>query len=99
VVSAQGIAVPVTSVDQASAEFGIPAAIKIDVEGYEWHVLQGTRKTLASDQLQHAFVEIHFALLEARGLPMAGADIQKALADNGFKANYTDFSHLCASRM
>lgn len=95
---AQGIAVPVTSIDQSSAEFGIPAAIKIDVEGYEWHVLQGARKTLASDQLQHTFVEIHFALLEARGLPMAGDDIQKALAANGFKADFTDFSHLCASR-
>jgi FkbM family methyltransferase len=97
--ASMGISVPVMTVDEAVAEFGVPAAIKIDVEGYEWHVLQGARKSLVLDQLQHVFVEIHFALLEARGLPMAGDGIRKSLAGNGFKVSFTDFSHLIASKI
>ena len=92
--ASEGLAVPVLTIDQAAAEFGVPAYIKIDIEGYEWHVLQGAKASLASDQLRHLFVEIHLALLEARGLPMAGDDIQKMLSGYGFVSKYTDFSHL-----
>jgi FkbM family methyltransferase len=92
----EGLAVPVLTIDQAAAEFGVPAFIKIDIEGYEWHALQGAKASLASDQLRHLFVEIHFALLEARGLPMAGDDIQNMLSGYGFASKYTDFSHLCS---
>jgi FkbM family methyltransferase len=93
-----GISVSVTTLDQVVAESGIPSAIKIDVEGYEWHVLQGAQETLRSDQLHHVFVEIHFSLLEARGLPMGGAEIEKILSRQGFISSFTDFSHLHAKR-
>ena len=95
---AQGISVPVLTVDQAAASFGVPEFIKIDVEGYEWHVVQGALSVLGSKELRHVFVEIHFALLESRGLSMAGDLVRKALGESGFKSEFTDFSHLHAFR-
>lgn len=93
---AQGIAVPVTSLDKVVEKWGAPAMIKIDVEGYEWHVFQGGRRALASTDLKNVFVEIHFGLLEARGIPLAGDEIVRLLADYGFCSHFTDFSHLQA---
>jgi FkbM family methyltransferase len=92
------IAVPVTTLDQAVAEWGVPAMVKIDVEGYEWHVLRGARDVLTSTDLKNVFVEIHFSLLEARGLGMAGDEITNLLSGCGFISNFTDFSHLQATR-
>lgn len=96
--SAEGIAVPVLTIDHAAADFGVPAFIKIDVEGYEWHVVQCAASVLGLRELRHVFVEIHFALLESRGLSMAGDLVRKALDESGFKSEFTDFSHLHASR-
>jgi FkbM family methyltransferase len=91
-----GLVVTVCTIDQVSTEFGAPAFVKIDIEGYEWHALKGAQEILASGRLQHLFIEVHFALLEARGLSMAGDDIQKMLASHGFVSSFTDFSHLHA---
>lgn len=33
--------VPAQTVAELSSKLGIPQMMKIDVEGYEWHVLQG----------------------------------------------------------
>lgn len=93
-----GITVPVTTLDQVLRDSGAPAMIKIDVEGYEWHVLKGASATLACPELKNVFVEIHFGLLEARGLPMAGDHIQSILSNGGFVSRFTDFSHLQASK-
>lgn len=96
---AQGIAVPVLTVDQAAADFGVPAFIKIDIEGYEWHVAQGAVSVLGLKQLRHVFVEIHFALLESRGFSMAGDLVRRALGESGFKSEFVDFSYLHACRI
>ncbi|QPN59130.1 FkbM family methyltransferase [Synechococcus sp. CBW1002] len=93
-----GMTVPVETIDLIAEKVGVPAAIKIDVEGYEWHVLEGSRKTLSSSDLHHVFVEVHFALLEQRGLINAAADIASVLAGAGFEVEYTDFSHIHAFR-
>ena len=93
-----GMTVPVETIDLIAEKVGVPAAIKIDVEGYEWHVLEGSRKTLESTDLRHVFVEVHFALLEQRGLANASADISSALASAGFEVKFTDFSHIHAFR-
>jgi hypothetical protein len=53
---------------------------------------------LDSKSLKHLFIEIHFALLEARGLPKAGEDIQKMLLRQGFASHFTDFSHMHAEK-
>ena len=90
--------VPVQTVAELSSKLGIPQMIKIDVEGYEWHVLQGGAATLSSPDLKHVFVEIHFTLLEKRGMPNAAAEIQRFLEQKGFKVIFTDFSHLHAWR-
>jgi len=93
-----GLTVPVETIDSVAEKVGVPSAIKIDVEGYEWHVIKGGCKTLLSPSLRHVFVEVHFGLLEQRGLSAAAADIQKALTNSGFQVEFTDFSHIHASR-
>lgn len=41
----------------------LPNIIKIDVEGYEYNVIQGLRKTMSNDKCQIVFCEIHPTLL------------------------------------
>jgi FkbM family methyltransferase len=93
-----GLIVPVVTIDSVVESVGVPSAIKIDVEGYEWHVITGARKTLLSSELTHVFDECHFDLLERRGLSSAVSDIQKILSNSGFEVAFTDFSHLVAVR-
>jgi len=94
----KGLAVPVETIDLIAEKVGIPAAIKIDVEGYELHVIKGSRKTLLSPALRHVFVQVHFSLLEQRGLEAAAADISSILTSAGFEVKFTDFSHIHAHR-
>lgn len=93
-----GYAVRVATVDSLVAEFGLPSMIKIDVRGYEFNVLKGVSSAINSSQLKYVFVEIHFALLRARELLMAGRDISGLLSGVRFNLKFTDFSHLYASR-
>jgi FkbM family methyltransferase len=93
-----GLIVPVETIDSVASNVGIPAAIKIDVEGYEWHVVNGSRNTLLSPTLRHVFIEIHFSLLEQRGLTDAAGEISRTLAKAGFRVKFIDFSHLHAYR-
>jgi FkbM family methyltransferase len=39
--SQASLKVPVHTIDEMSSQLGAPQMVKIDVEGYEWHVLQG----------------------------------------------------------
>jgi FkbM family methyltransferase len=39
--SGDSLPVPVVTIDQVAKTAGVPDAIKIDVEGYEWHVIRG----------------------------------------------------------
>ncbi len=50
--------VPAVTVDQLSVEFGPPAVLFIDVEGYECHALRGAAQTLARYR-PDCFVEVH----------------------------------------
>jgi FkbM family methyltransferase len=96
--SGDSLSVPVVTIDQMAKTAGVPDAIKIDVEGYEWHVIRGGGATLANPALRHVFVEVHFGLLEQRGLATAADDIRRELAEAGFVVKFTDFSHLHAFR-
>lgn len=60
---------------------------------------EGGADTLSSPGLKHVFVEIHFKLLEKRGMLNAAILIQQLLENKGFKLAYTDFSHLNAQKL
>lgn len=90
------IEVPVKTGD--SSEASPPAVIKIDVEGHELEVLSGMHATLSGPQLRTVAVEVHFAILEARGVRNAPREVENLLRAAGFALTWTDRSHVVASR-
>jgi hypothetical protein len=85
--------------DALAAELGLPApnVVKIDVEGYEWEVLQGLGNLLARPALRAVFVEVHFSILHERGLDGAPPQIVALLESAGFAIQWLDLSHLVAA--
>jgi FkbM family methyltransferase len=77
----------------------VPNVIKIDVEGHEIAVLSGLKLTLADPRLRSVFLEVHFAILEQNGQADAPQKIEQKLREYGFCLNWTDPSHLRASRL
>lgn len=59
-----------TTLDGEAARLGDPSLIKIDVEGYEWEVLQGARHLLERSR-PVVLLELHLNFLEERGIPPA----------------------------
>ncbi len=51
--------VPLTSVDAISRIHGIPATVKIDVEGFETEVINGMQETLRSQALKIIIIELN----------------------------------------
>lgn len=82
----------------ASEGLAIPTVVKIDVEGFEEDVIRGMRTVLASPICRAVFIEVHFALLEARGTPDAPSRIVAELKGHGFRTRWVDPSHLMAWR-
>lgn len=76
----------------------VPNAIKIDVEGFELEVLQGLGTHLAAPALRAIGVEVHFGILQERGMADAPQRIEQLLARNGFRVQWPDNSHLLALR-
>lgn len=75
-----------------------PNIVKIDTEGYELDVLKGLSGILRSPSLRTVGVEVHFSLLEDRGLRNAPAAIERLLGDAGLSCNWLDSSHIVATR-
>jgi FkbM family methyltransferase len=75
-----------------------PDLIKIDIEGYELEALQGMKAVLTSPRPLLVFLEVHFAVLNGRGIPDAATRITGLLRDAGFTIDWLDPSHLLASR-
>jgi len=74
-----------------------PTVVKIDVEGYETEVVRGMQQTLAG--VRAVFVEVHFQIVEARGMQQAPAALVKDLKRLGFsKVLWPDASHIAAFR-
>lgn len=80
-------------------QFQIPDAIKIDIEGFELDALQGINLNQSEfKKISLIGIEIHSKLMEERGLIHPQATIEKILTDAGFSIQWTDFSHLIATR-
>lgn len=75
-----------------------PNAIKIDVEGFELEVLQGLGTQLGDPALRAIGVEVHFGILQERGMADAPKRIEHLLAQSGFSVHWPDSSHLLATR-
>lgn len=58
-----------------------PRLIRMDVEGYEYQIIQGMKKTLESPGSLCVFIELHFNLLKSE----ESLKILHTLKDNGFK--------------
>jgi FkbM family methyltransferase len=75
-----------------------PSIVKVDVEGYELEVLHGMAELLR--QARAVFVEVHFSILDQRGLREAPAQIISELKAAGLtRITWPDASHLAAFRM
>ena len=81
-----------------SEELKVPNFIKIDVEGHESEAIKGMAELLKEPELRTLAIEIHFALLEKRGLRNAPRDIVALLKRNNFTIYWTDPSHIIATR-
>lgn len=92
------VEVAVTTGDTFSAENGVPSIIKIDVEGFELEVLQGMESLLTKDGLRGIFCEVHFGVLESRGMANAPIEIERRLKAAGFSVDWIDPSHIAATK-
>lgn len=75
-----------------------PNYIKIDVEGYEYEVINGMSGLLSDEKLKAIFIEMHFLELAKRNLGYAPANIVNTLKSKGFAIRWIDPSHLAAER-
>jgi len=74
-----------------------PNIVKIDVEGFEWEVISGMQTRLRAPECRAVFCEVHFDVLEKRGLRQAPAKIVEQLRSLGFaKVHWLDASHISA---
>ncbi len=86
--------IQVFTLNSIVSTYGIPNAIKIDVEGFELEVLQGADKILKNDKIKVIGIEIHSEILNNRGVYNCHDRIERILKHNGFKIYYPDFSHI-----
>ena len=74
-----------------------PTIVKLDVEGYELEALRGMREVLRGARA--VFIEVHFNVLEQRGLRKAPSDIITELKAAGLtRISWPDASHIAAFR-
>jgi FkbM family methyltransferase len=78
--ASNGLRVPMVTLDEAVADIRSISLLKIDVEGYEWHVLQGAKGTLAKTDC--VYFESHDEALGKYGCSLG--DIVRFLAGQGF---------------
>jgi len=94
------IEVTVVSGDElvASGETPLPNVIKIDIEGFELEAVRGLSQVLSRPSLRFVGIEVHFGILNERGLNKAPAEIERRLNEAGLQTRWTDSSHIVAER-
>jgi FkbM family methyltransferase len=76
-----------------------PNIVKIDVEGFEYEVISGMQTRLRAPECRSVFCELHFEVLEKRGLRQTPAKIVERLRSLGFKKiRWLDASHISAHK-
>jgi len=95
-----GLDVHVARGDALISEGTIPSPniIKIDTEGAEVDVLHGLDGSLKSPSLRALCIEVHFGLLNERGLKDGPRQIERILSAAGFRYRWPDPSHIVAVR-
>lgn len=96
--SSETVRVEVVTGDLMMETLGVPQIIKIDVEGFEYEVIRGMETLLKAPELRGVFCEVHFAVLESRGLANAPIEIEQRLKRAGFNVRWSDPSHIAATR-
>ena len=83
------VAVNTTSVDEFCRQMSVsPSFIKVDVEGSELAVLQGARRTIASNPGLRLYIEMHPQLWPELGI--TPADVEAELHAQGLRAERLD---------
>jgi FkbM family methyltransferase len=75
-----------------------PNIVKIDVEGFEHEVIMGLGDRVRDPSLRAIGIEMHFRILQERGLAHAPSAIEGHLKEAGFDVVWADPSHLLAVR-
>jgi len=78
----KSVEVSVKSFDSIAKDFGIPVLIKIDVEGYEFPVIQGLHNTLLNSHLKAIIIELNGS---GKNYGFDEKKIHEILILNGFK--------------
>lgn len=92
----ESIMVPVLTGDAYAEAHGTPTVIKIDVEGFEVHVLQGLSETLT--HVRAVLCEVHYSALREAGWTNGPRKVEQLLRAAGLAARWTDPNHIVATR-
>lgn len=95
--SAESVLVPQVRLDDYVAEKGlIPDVIKLDVEGFEYEVVQGARQTLSRHR-PLIFLELHPTMLPALGHSVA--DVLELLREHGYQFHDSNLRPIAAGQI
>lgn len=98
--NSSGVVVDIRSGDSllVDGKVNTPNIIKMDVEGFEWDVLEGMEGLLKQSHMRAIGIEVHFGILNSHGLERVPQQIEQLLSASGFSCRWPDSSHILAVR-